>query len=125
MIPGARLVGSIPTQCSGACAVGEEMQQRCSFRSDKGFEARADVGLGHVHAAAAAGAAAWGSSASDNFKEEGLTVRLKVIQAGAALWMPAQQGCNWPVNIMLEVGILLRNAYCPMPLPVTVINKSL
>ena len=32
-------------------------------------------------------------------------MRVKVIQAGAAVWLPAQQGCDWPVNVMLEVRI--------------------
>lgn len=36
---------------------------------------------------------------------EGLSVRVKVIQAGAAAWLPAQQACAWPAQIVLEVRI--------------------
>ena len=72
------------------CAVGEDMQQRQYFCSDKGFQAQ-DI--------AKAGAPCLSQAA----KEEGLAVQVKVIQAGAAVWLPAQQGCDWPVNVMLEV----------------------
>lgn len=83
----------------------ELLQQRCSFRSDRGFEAQLDESARSLDAVARDLKAAGGcpGSLSENFKEEGLAVRLKVTQAGAALWMPAQQGCDWPVNIMLEV----------------------
>lgn len=77
-------------------AVGEDLQQRQHFSGEHGLQAK-DV----TQLLPCTGDAAPGTNQAAG--GEGLAVQIKVIQAGAAMWLPAQQGCNWPVDVMLEV----------------------
>eukprot|EP00892_Ulva_mutabilis_P007315 jgi/Ulvmu1/4956/UM206_0009.1 len=77
--------------------VDSELQQQFFFRSDQGFQARdaADHSM---------------QIQSQQFLEDGLAVQMRVIQTGAAVWLPVQHGCGWPVQVLLEVSVYSTHA---------------